>query len=491
MLSQSQSRPVKTRFAPSPTGWLHVGGARTALFNYLLARQSGGTFLLRIEDTDRARHDESAVGKIIQDLQWMGIQWDEGVEVGGDSGPYRQSERLDIYREHVDRLLAEGKAYYAFETPEELDVLRKEAEAAKTSFRYSRPAAIPTADEAERARAEGRPVVVRFMCPDTDVTIIDEVFGEVTMPADQLDDFVIMKADGYPVYHLANVVDDELMGVTLICRGQEFLGQSWRQKALREAFGFAEPRYGHLPLIMDMQGRKLSKRDGAVEVHSFRQAGYSPEGLLSFLALLGWNPGTDQETFTLDELVELFSLDRIGKSNAKFDRDKLLAFNTDALAAADDAALLAGLKDFLSLNETPIPANDDALLATLVTANKGMRTFEDVIGKCGALFGPDDAIVYDPKAVAKVLDKNEGAGYAVLADLKGLFAEADWSPEPLEELLTDYCETNELGVGKVAQPIRVAVTGATVSPAIFDTLMILGKDKTLARIERCLSVTRE
>lgn len=485
---------VKTRFAPSPTGWLHVGGARTALFNYLLAQKAGGTFLLRIEDTDRTRHDESAVGKIIDDLRWLGLEWDEGVDVAagevtatGDNGPYRQSERLDIYRQYVDRLLAEGRAYYAFETPGELDAMHKGAEAEKKSFRYPRPDALPTADDAARARAAGRPVVVRFLRPDHEVTINDEVFGPVTMPADELDDFVILKADGYPVYHMANVVDDHLMGVTLICRGQEFLGQTWRQKALREALALPEPRYGHLPLIMDSSGRKLSKRDGDVEVHAFRRAGYLPETMVSFLALLGWNPGTEQEKFTLDELAELFSLDRIGKSNAKFDRDKLLAFNTAAVAAADEDRLVAAFADFLSLSETPIPSDDESLLRTLLAGNKGMRTFEDIVSKCGVLFAGDDAYEFDAKAVAKVLTKNEGAGLAVLAQLRAALADCEFTHDALDKLVTDFCETNGLGMGKVAQPLRVAVTGSTVSPGIFETLMMLGRKKTLKRIDRCLS----
>ena len=480
---------IKTRFAPSPTGWLHVGGARTALFNYCLAKQAGGVFLLRIEDTDRARHDESAVGKIIDDLKWLGIEWDEGLEVDGPAGPYRQSERLDVYRDYVDRLLDTGKAYYAFETADELDALRARAEAAKTGFLYPRPDPLPTAADALTARAEGRPVVVRFLSPGADVTITDDVFGEVTVPAEQTDDFIILKADGYPTYHLANVIDDHLMGVTLVCRGQEFLGQTWRQKCLRQAFAFREPRYAHLPLIMDMQGRKLSKRDGDVEVHSFRQAGYLPETLINFLALLGWNPGDETETFTLAELVTLFSLERIGKSNAKFDRDKLAAFNTNGLAAADGPRQLAAFKDYLAHAETPIPAGDDELLKTLLTASKGMRTFDDVVTKCGVLFADNASIAYDDKAVAKVLTKNDNAGYAALEAIRATLADCEWTAEALEAAVTEYCQANDLGMGKVAQPIRVAVTGTTVSPAIFDTLMILGKDNTLARIDRCLAAS--
>ena len=482
---------VKTRFAPSPTGYLHVGGARTALFSYCHARRHGGTFLLRIEDTDRARHDESAVEKILDDLRWLGIEPDEGVGAGGENGPYRQSERLEVYRQHVDRLLKAGRAYYAFETAEELDALRKQAEAEKKRFVYSRPAELPTADQVQAARDQGRPVVVRLLCPSRDVTVTDEVFGEVTTPAAELDDFILLKADGYPTYHLANVVDDALMGVTHIMRGQEFLGQTWRHVLLREAFGYDEPRYCHLPLVMDMQGRKLSKRDGDVEVHAFRREGYLPEVMVNFLALLGWNPGGDRERFDLDELVELFSPERIGKSNAKFDREKLLAFNTDAAAEAPAERLLAGLKDYLQLNpELPIPADDEALLARLLELCKGFRTFADIPAKCGILFDDDAAVVYDPKAVKKVLAKNDGQGLAVLGEVREMLAGCEWEAEAVEAAIAEFCRQRELGMGKVAQPIRVAVTGSTVSPGIGDTLMLLGREKTLARIDRCLAECR-
>jgi glutamyl-tRNA synthetase len=478
---------IRTRFAPSPTGWLHVGGARTALFNYLLARQTGGTFVLRIEDTDRARHDESAVEKIADDLKWLGIQWDEGVEVGGPHGPYRQSERLGIYEEHIQRLLDAGQAYYAFETPEELDAMREAQGGDKGGFSYPRPESLPTAADAEQARAEGRPVVVRFLNPGQDVTIHDEVFGDVTVPGDQQDDFIIRKADGYPTYHLANVVDDALMEINFIMRGQEFLAQTWRHVVLRSAFAYPEPRYAHLPLIMDMQGRKLSKRDGDVEVHAFRQAGYLPETLVNFLALLGWSPGTDQEAFSMDELVAAFSPARINKSNAKFDRDKLLAFNTDRLATADPARKLTGLQDYLAHSDSPLPADDADLLAMLLASNEGIRTFADLDTKCGVLFAADDSYAFDDKARAKILDKNDGEGFVVLADIKTQLADVEWAAEALDAWLRDYCESKELGMGKVAQPIRVAVTGTTVSPPIFDTLVILGREKTLARIDRCLA----
>lgn len=479
---------IKTRFAPSPTGYLHVGGARTGLFNFLLARQKEGTFLLRIEDTDQERHQEEAVQKIVDDLRWLGISWDEGVEVGGPAGPYRQSERLELYRDYAKKLLAAGKAYYAFETVEELDAARKAAEAAKQTFRYKTPSALPTQADADKARQAGRPVVVRFRCTGTDAVFEDHVFGKIITPAAEQDDFVILKQDGFPTYHLANVIDDALMGINFIMRGQEFLGQTWRHVLLRQALGFAEPEYCHLPLILDMQGRKLSKRDGDVDVHSFRKAGYLPEALVNFIALLGWSPGHDREKMTLEEMVQLFSPERINKANAKFDRTKLLSFNTDAIAAASPDRLAAALKDFLSLNETAIPWQDDNVVGQLVKANPGIRTLADVVTKCNVLFLPDDAFAYDNDAVAKVLAKGDNAGFAVLKELRPTLASTEWTHEALEKMLDQFCKARTLGMGKVAQPLRVAVTGTTISPAIYDTLLLLGKDRTLARVDRCLAL---
>ena len=476
----------KTRFAPSPTGHLHVGGARTALFSYLLAKRRGGKFLLRIEDTDQERHQEDAVGKIIEDMRWLGLHWDEGIEVGGPAGPYRQSERIELYSKYIQQLLDEGKAYYAFETSEELEAMRSAAMAAKQGFRYPRPNPLPTPADADKARAAGRPVVVRFICPSRDVCIHDDAFGDVTVPAGEMEDFVIRKSEGFPTFYLANVVDDATMGISYVMRGQEFLGQTWRQVLLREALGFPEPGYCHLPLIMDMQGRKLSKRDGDVDVFSFRKAGYLPEALTNFIVLLGWRPGGDREKMSMAEMIEAFSPEGVGKANAKFDRAKLLAFNTDYMAAASEERLLAGFKDFLSLNQTPIPAGDDDLLRLLVRICHGMRTFADIITKCGVLFGADDAFEYDPKAVDKVLAKGEAAGYKALEQLCPVLTACQWTGEGIQKALDDFCAAGGVNMGKVAQPIRVAVTGTAVSPAIGETLLILGRDKTLARIDRCL-----
>jgi glutamyl-tRNA synthetase len=487
----SQASPVRVRFAPSPTGYLHIGGARTALFNWLLARQTGGTFILRIEDTDTARNVEGADRKIMEDLRWLGLQWDEGIGVGGANGPYYQSQRLDLYESVVRRLLDSGHAYYAFDTSEELDAMRAHAEAQKRAFFYPRPATFPDEEDVRKAREAGRPVVVRFRAAGQDITVHDEVMGDVTVAANELDDFIIRKADGMPTYHLANVSDDAAMGVTFVLRGQEFLSQTPRHIALQKALGFATPRYAHLPLIMDMQGRKLSKRDGAVEVVAFRQAGYLPETLVNFIALLGWSPGQDREKMTLQEMVGLFGVDRIGRTNAKFDRDKLIAFSTDAAAASSEDRLLAAFEDFLVVNpELSISrANLDAeTKRLLLRLNKGFRTFADIQTKSGFIYEDDANIRYDPDAVKKVLAKGDNAGYQMLELLLPRLESLDtWTAESLESLIKQVCEEQSANMGKVAQPLRVAVSGGTISPTIGETLALLGKDKTLRRIRQCLA----
>jgi len=457
------------------------------LFNYLLARQSGGTFILRIEDTDTARNVPGAEHKITDDLRWLGLQWDEGLEVGGPNGPYLQSQRLDLYKERLDSLLEAGRAYYAFDTAEELDAMRKAAEARKEAFKYPRPERLPDEHDAERAREGGRPVVVRFKMPAEDITVHDEVMGDVTVAASELDDFVIRKADGMPVYHLANVVDDAAMGVNLVMRGQEFLGQTPRHIALQRALGLETPRYAHLPLIMDMQGRKLSKRDGDVEVHSFRAAGYLPEALLNFIALLGWSPGGDREKMTREEMIELFRLNRVGRTNAKFDREKLLAFNTDAVAGADEDRLLAAFDDYLAVGGSvfgranlPVETRRE-----LLRVNRGFRTFADIDRKSGFLCLGDEEIEYDPAAIRKVLEKG---GYEMLELLlPRLEALEPWTTERLQGLLEQVCASQSVSMGKVAQPIRVAVSGGTISPAIYETLVLLGKARTISRIRQTLA----
>ena len=540
---------VRTRFAPSPTGYLHIGGARTALFNYLLARRHGGRFVLRIEDTDQTRNIAGAEGKLLEDLRWLGLDWDEGPEVGGPFGPYYQSQRLERYEACARRLLEEGRAYYAFETREELDAMRKAAGGSGKGFRYPRPASFPSEADARRARDEGRPVVVRFKMPGCDFTVPDRILGEVTIGADELDDFVIVKSDGWPTYHFAVVVDDADMRITHVLRGQEHLMNTPNHIALQQALGLPTPIYAHLPIILNMDGSKMSKREkdkvvrgalrGAIDagridearaldvagcdaetfaawrkkkaqlpadalrrlarvleielpeidIHDFRASGYLPEVVVNFIALLGWSAGDDREKYTLAELAAAFSLERIGKTNARFDRDKLLAFNTDGIAGAAPGRILAALRDYFAVHpDSPLAPLDDATLARLVELCAGVRTLRQLEQKCGAMFVDDEALRYDEAAVRKFLLKGEAAGVGVLRNMRDVLAKAsNWSSGGLEQVIRGYAREHGLGLGKVAQPIRIAVTGTTVSPSIFETIALLGREKTLARIDRLLA----
>ena len=539
---------VRARFAPSPTGHLHVGGARSALFNWLFCRRHGGTFILRIEDTDIQRNIEGAEQKLLDDLRWLGIDWDEGPGKPGAFGPYRQSERRALYNRAQAQLLASGLAYYAFDTTEELDALRRQAAAEKRNYRYVRPERFPSAEDAQRARSEGRPVVVRFKAPDEPITVHDEILGDVTFPAGEIDDFIIVKSNGWPTYHLAVVVDDAHMRITHVLRAQEHLMNTPKHLFLQRALGCDTPKYAHLPLVFNIDGTKMSKRDKhkvvrtavkaglkaktltkdalvatakssgddfdkwlakadtqldmdqvvrlaktagvvipEIDVHDFRVGGYLPEALLNFIALIGWSPGDDREKMTVDEMTQAFSLDRINKTAGRFDRDKLLAMNLDWCAGAPPDRLLAAFKDWASQGGSHLGALDDKTLSRLLTACQGFRTFPDIERKAGVLFAPDEQVQYDPKAVKKFLAKKEGQGYAMLERLQPELASVEpWSVEELDALIRGFCENQDVKLGDVAQPIRVAVAGRAVSPAIGDTLFFLGKDKTLNRIRRCL-----
>ncbi len=496
----TSSEIVRVRFAPSPTGYLHIGGARTMLFNWLVARKAGGCMVLRIEDTDQARHVEDSLQKILDDLRWLGLTWDEGPEAGGDYGPYFQSQRLDIYNQYMQQLLDAGQAYYAMESPQELDRMREIAKKEQGGFRYPRPDPLPTIEQGQLAMREGRKVVVRCKMPDEDITVHDSILGDVTLTADQFEDFIIQKSDGFPTYHFACVVDDALMKITHVLRGQEHLMNSHKHVALQHALGFPTPIYGHMPVIFNLDGSKMSKRDKEkaikaglappeIEVHDFRTAGFLPEAILNFIALLGWSTGDDQEAYTLDELTQAFSMERIGKTNAKFDRAKLLSFNTDWAARLPEPLLLERLKDYATINNLPICSATDDLLLRLLQACAGFRTFADLQKKIGFLFIEDEAIEFDPKAVKKVLAKNDNAGFSILNQtLTKLDALEDWTKSPIEDLVNDLCESLDTKMGNVAQPIRVAVSGSTVSPPIGETLELLGKDKTLIRIRKCLKL---
>jgi glutamyl-tRNA synthetase len=537
---------IVTRFAPSPTVYLHVGGARTALFNWLLARHSGGRFLLRIEDTDLARSTEEATRQLLDDLRWLGLQWDNAELV-------YQSKRLPIYNAIIDDLLSNGLAYKAYETNEELANQRKQAEVAKRQFRYRRPTL--TAEQIKKYETEGRAHVVRFAMPVKDYRFDDAVLGpNQGFAAAEVQDFVIRKSDGMPTYHFGVVVDDAQSGVTHVLRGQEHLLNTCNHVALQEALGYARPVYAHLPVILAPEtGEKLSKRDRdrkirqrshewlrsqkktagelaaaaqlpmervtewmgkdtiqldlseqpkvmgviglkeadlpEIMVHDFRKTGYLPEVLNNFLALLGWSPGNDLEHMSMQELVSRFTLGGIGKSNAKFNREKLSAFNTEACAAATPARLLGAFKDFLAANpQSPLNGASEAELSRLLHMKAGFRTLREVEETSRFLFIADEQIVYQRDAVEKVLKKNGGQGAEALRGVREVLAElSDWTAAALEAALNGLCETKGLVLGKVAQPIRVGISGGTISPPIFQSLEFLGKERTLGRIDRCLS----
>jgi glutamyl/glutaminyl-tRNA synthetase len=534
---------VVTRFAPSPTGYLHVGGARTALFSWLLARHFGGKFLLRIEDTDLARSTEQAASQLLEDLRWLGLHWDNAELV-------YQSKRLDTYNRVIDDLIARGHAYKAWETDAEIAADR--AKQGK-QYRYRRPTS-PTAEQVRGYEAESRPHVVRFAMAAKPYAFDDVVLGPGQgVGPDEAQDFVIRKSDGMPTFHLAVVVDDAEMGVTHVLRGQEHLLNTCKHIALQEALGYLRPAYGHLPIIQNLDGSKMGKRDRdkkirqraqevmkstkrsaadvakaagldaarfeawlgdaqqqldipeqaavmhviglrqsdlpEILVHDFRKNGYLPEALLNFLALLGWSPGGDREHLTMAEMTELFTVEGINKGNAKFDRTKLMSFSTTGNAAAAPDRLLAAFRDYLSVNpDSPLGGAADAELTKLLAMKAGFRLLREVDEVSRFFYAPDDQLAFDADAVEKNLKKNDGAGLSALRDVRGVLAAVtSWTAASCEGAVKGYCDQKGLGLGKVAQPIRVAISGTTVSPPIFESLEFLGKERTLARIDRCLA----
>jgi glutamyl/glutaminyl-tRNA synthetase len=536
---------VVTRFAPSPTGYLHVGGARTALFNWLWARRTGGTFILRIEDTDQKRNTPTATQQVMDDLRWLGIEWDEGPEAGGPNGPYLQSQRMDIYDTYIKKLLEEKKAYYCFDTTEELDALRKKAEVQKKSFSYQRPKKFPSESDAEKAKAQGRDVTVRFAVPqDVPLSITDIVRDEITFAPGEIADFIIRKSDGFPTYNFACVVDDYLMKVTHVIRGQEHLMNTPGQQALWKAlFGDSElPKYAHMSVTISDSGGKLSKRErpkalrNAIKVRQeinagkiaevagiaqeeldsfikgkttpdmpaidamaeylgvglpeinivdFFKSGYLPETMVNFLALLGWNPGDNREIMPISELIESFDLSRLSKANSLFDRKKLLSFNMEHLKMTPSEKVLEHFRAYLKTVNSPVDTAEDELLLTILKLCEGTRTLVDMERKSRFLFLDNNEIQYDEKAVKKVLLKSDGL--AILGIVRDKLAAMEQLTEQgIEDMLRSLAEEKQVGLGKVAQPLRVAICGSTVSLPIFESVQLLGKENTFARIDATL-----
>ena len=502
-------RRVRVRFAPSPTGPLHIGGVRTALFNYLFARQHGGDFVFRIEDTDSHRFVPGAEEYIIESFKWLGIKFDEGVSFGGDHGPYRQSERRDIYKKYVDQLLADGKAYYAFDTPEELDAKRAEIQNfqydARTRMQMRNSLSLPEA-EWRQMIADGEQYVVRFLItPGIEVHVNDMIRGDVVIKSDILDDKVLYKsADELPTYHLANIVDDHLMEISHVIRGEEWLPSAPLHVLLYRAFGWEDtmPRFAHLPLLLKPEGKgKLSKRDGdrlgfpvfPLEWHDpktgevssgYRESGYFPEAVVNFLALLGWNPGTEQELFSLEELVKAFDISKCSKSGAKFDYQKGIWFNHEYILRKSNEEIA----DLFA----PIVANngvDESMerIRTVVSLMKDRVSFvRELWDLCSFFFLPPTE--YDEKTVRKRWKEYSAQQMTELAEvLEGI---DDFSVEGQEPVVMKWVEDNGYKLGDIMNAFRLALVGIGKGPGMFDISAFLGKEETLRRLRRAVEVLK-
>ena len=480
----------RVRFAPSPTGLLHVGGLRTALYNALFARRHGGTFVLRIEDTDQGRFVEGAEDDIAESLAWIGIGPDEGPGPGGPYGPYRQSERSERYRAAADRLVAAGAAYEAFDTPEEIEAMRarRRTDANPTpaydaaSRGDMKNALTLPPDEVAARKASGTPFVVRLkVTPGETVAFTDLVRGEVAFETDTVDDAVLLKADGLPTYHLANVVDDAAMAITHVIRAEEWLPSTPKHLLLYRALGLVPPRFAHLPLILSPSGGKLSKRKAEaagvpVSVRQYREAGYEPDALLNFLALLGWNPGTEQELFTFDELVAVFSLEGVGKTGARLDLDRLAWFNGQYLRRLSPEALAARVRPHA---EAAGLRADDAFLVEVA------RLMQERIGKArdvvadGRYFWEAPA-AFDEAGVAKRW--KPGTAEVVRAYAGALAALPAFEADALDAALRALTDARGVKAADLIHPTRLALTGVTGGPSLFELMVVLGRDECVARL---------
>ena len=463
------------RFAPSPTGSLHVGGARTALYNLLFARREKGTFILRIEDTDVERSRDELSQQILSALEWLGLPYDEG--------PYYQSQRYDLYRAAIERLLAEGKAYRAFETPAELDLERKSSAAQGKAYRYSGAGRAITPEESDRRARAGERHVVRLRMPEEAIVVEDLIRGRVEFPAEALDDFVLVRSDGHPLYHFCVCVDDVEMRITHVLRGDDHLANTPKHVALFRALGAPVPQFAHLGMILGTDKKKLSKRHGAAAVEEWRDAGILPEALVNFLALLGWAPGEDREVLTRQEMESEFSLARVGASPSVFDPEKLLWMNAQQMARMPAEDLLAR-----SIPHAPagIPPRDAALQAVELHRTRARTTIE--MGRALSSYAADPE-EYDPQGWKKhVRPETAGQIEALVAKLGGL---EDWSPTTLETALRETAEALGVSAGRLIHPVRLALTGTTVGAPLFDVVALLGRETTLRRIGRFLERSRD
>lgn len=482
--------PVRVRFAPSPTGKLHIGGARTAIYNWAFARANGGTFILRIDDTDPTRSTDENTQIILRAMRWLGLDWDEGPEVGGDFGPYSQTERLDLYKQTAERLLAEGKAYPCFCTPEQLAADREAAQARKDPFQgYQRRCRDLSPEEAQARIDAGEPYVLRIKVSEDrgNVVINDAVHGEVAFDAKELDDFVIFRSDGTPTYNFATVVDDALMGITHVIRGDDHLSNTPRQVMVYEAMGAPVPVFAHISMILGADGKKLSKRHGATSVEEYRDAGYLSDAFVNYLALLGWSLDGETTVIPRDVLASQFSLERISKNPATFDPKKLDWMNAEYINAmsnadfADQIMLPELLKAGLIKEGFEADAAWLGALAEIVRPRTKMPA--DAATVAAPVFATAETLAYDEKSVSKGLAK-EGMGAVLDAAKAALEALDEWTPANIDAALEPLPEVLDVKKRLVFGAVRVAECGNMVSPPLGETMALIGRDDCLARIDR-------
>lgn len=489
---------VRVRFAPSPTGFLHIGGLRTALYNYLFAKsQSGGKFILRIEDTDQSRYVEGADEDILRSLEWCGMKVDEGPANPGDFGPYRQSERKDLYHKYAEELIEKGEAYYAFDTTEELDQMRERLQKsgnpspkydAITRQSMKNSLTLPS-DEVNKRLDNGDEYVVRLKVPRREtVRFEDKIRGHVSFETKGLDDQVLLKSDGMPTYHLANVVDDHLMKITHVIRGEEWLSSTPKHILLYKAFGWEPPVMAHLPLIMSPSGGKLSKRKAEeegipVNTRDYIHKHYEPEALVNFLAYLGWSPGDDSEIHSLTDLCRLFTLDRVSKGGAVFNHKKLLWYNEHYLREQSNTTIAQRLRKIHADDDLLLPDDDD-YLASAIGLLKDRVSKVDEILQMGDFFLKDPD-TYDEKALKKWKDDSPGLVKEYREKISGLNGD-DFEAKKLKSALEEVINANDVGFGKLMMPLRIAVTGQGFGPDLFESMELIGKEAVLRRIDAAL-----
>ena len=499
------AQKVRVRFAPSPTGPLHIGGVRTALFNYLFAKKHGGDFILRIEDTDQGRYVPGAEQYIVQAMNWLGVAFDESPSKPANVGPYRQSERKEIYKQYADSLIASGHAYYAFDTPEALDRERKSCEENSKTFIYNwhnretldNSISLPLEQTQAKLRAE-TPYVIRFKTPKDEVLNLQDVIrGTVKIDTSVLDDKVLFKSDGMPTYHLANIVDDHLMDISHVIRGEEWLPSLALHVLLYRSLGWQAPIFAHLPLIMKPTGKgKLSKRDGDKmgfpvfplqwktpegEVFSgYREDGYLPEGVLNMLAFLGWNPGTEQELFSLEQLIADFSLERVNKAGAKFDPDKTKWFQQQYFQQLDLKVLTTAFSALLDQKGVQTTLNLEAIISLI----KERAVFTADLWEQGHFFF-ERPEAYDQKAVKKAFKEDTPTILLTVCEI--LNQQTTFEGETISKEIKDWLSSKEMGFGKVMMPLRLALVGAMQGPDVFEIAAVLGKQETISRIQNAIS----